>query len=273
MRTQKLKLVLIAITAFVYFLLNFIPNSEAIRIVEMDPTHGTEVTSSGGVNYHTGYVRTTEGLGYVKWYVDNEYAGTYYVNYGETEAYFSPYWLGGSLQGVDYTITAVAYSLEDENEDGEPDTDSRSYELTVCESVVVPLVSNHTNTIGYIEITNLYYDSGSAVCDGNIVVYNLSSDETYDIVDWGGRLSCNATEEGQVLAPDAKKHEWGGTLGPGETFSETIALSMDLAIRGAVDGRRYSMNADYWISLSTGDDNEVDGVGASASDSLTYRPQ
>ena len=272
MRTQKLKPILIAITAIVYLLLNFIPNSEAIRIVEMDPSHGTEVTSSGGFNYHTGYVRTTEGLAYVDWYVDDDYASSSYVSNGVTEAYFSPYWLGGSLQGVDYTITAIAYSNEDEDGDGEPDTHSRSYELKVWESIVVPLVSNHTNTSGYVEITKLYYDSGSAVCDGYIYVYNLSSDETYDIKDWGGRLSCSATNVAQVLHPDEKKHIWGGTLGPGETFSESIALSMDLASRNAVGGREYSMNANYWINLSTGDDNEVDGVEGSASHTFTYNP-
>lgn len=237
----------------------------------MDPSHGTEVTSSGGVNYHTGYVRTTEGLAYVNWYVGDDHASTSYANNGETEAYFSPYWLGGSLQGVDYTITAVAYSLEDEDEDGEPDTDSRSYQLTVWESVVVPLVSDHTNTSGYVEITKLYYDSGSAVCDGYIHVNNLSSDETYDIEDWGARLSCYATNDGQVLAPDEKKHVWGGTLGPGETFSQPIALSMDLAARGASNGVMYTMQADYWINLSTGDDDEVDHGGASASHGFTYR--
>ena len=187
-----------------------------------------------------------------------------------TEAYFSPYWLGGSLQGIDYTITAVAISDEDEDEDGNPDTDSRSYELTVWESVVMPLVSNHTNTSGYVEITKLYYDSGSAVCDGYIYVYNLSSDETYDIVDWGGRLSCYNNNE--VLDPDEKKHIWGGTLGPGETFSESIALSMDLASRGADDGDEYTMQANYWINISAGD-NQVDGVEASASHGFTYKAQ
>ncbi len=271
MRTQKFKPILIAITAIVYLFL-IVQNSEAIRIVEMDPSHGTEVYSSGGVNYHTAYVRTTEGLDSVEWYVGAELAHTSVMTNGETEAYFSPYWLGGNLQGIDYTITAVAISDEDEDEDGEPDTDSRSYELKVWESVVVPLVSNHTNTSGYVEITKLYYDSGSAVCDGNIYVYNLSSDETYDIVDWGGRLSCYATNDGQVLAPDEKKHIWGGTLGPGETFSKSIALSMDLASRGANDGTQYTMQADYWINLSTGDDNEVDGVNVSDTHGFTYHP-
>ena len=107
-------------------------------------------------------------------------------------------------------------------------------------------------------------------------MYNLSSDETYNIVDFGARLSCHATHVAQVLAPDKKEHIWGKDLGaeeelgPGKTFSRPIALSMDLASRGAVDGRKYTMNADYWINLSTGDDNEVDGVPATASEGFTY---
>ena len=47
---------------------------------------------------------------------------------------------------------------------------------------------------------------------------------------------------------------------------------MDLAARGAVNKREYTMNADYWINLSTGDDNEVDDVSATASEDFTYRP-
>lgn len=238
----------------------------------MDPSHGAEDYSYGGFIYHTGYVRTTEGLGFVKWYVDGKYETSSYVNNGETEAYFSPYWLKGSLQGIDYTITAIAYSLEDEDGDGEPDTHSRSYQLTVWKPTVVALDSNHTKTVGYVEITKLYYDSGDAVCDGYIYVYNLSSDETYNIKDWGGRLECAATNVAQVLHPDVKKHIWGGTLGPGDTFSEPIALSMDLSSRGAVDWREYTMEADYWINLSTGG-NQVDPGGASDSYIFEYDGQ
>ncbi len=101
-------------------------------------------------------------------------------------------------------------------------------------------------------------------------MYNLSSDETYNIVDFGARLSCHATNVAQVLAPDKKEHKWGGELGPGKTFSRPIALSMDLAARGAVGKRKYTMNADYWLNLSTGDDNEVDGVSATGSERFIY---
>ncbi len=104
-------------------------------------------------------------------------------------------------------------------------------------------------------------------------INDIANEFIREEVDWGGRLSCHATNDGQVLAPDEKKHIWGGTLGPGETFSESIALSMDLASRGADDGDEYTMQANYWINLSTGDDNEVDDVEAQASHTFEYDGQ
>lgn len=133
MQMQMLKPILLVIIAGVYLFFNFIPNSEAIRIVEMNPSHSAEVTSSGGVNYHTAYVRTTENLDSVQWYVDGDLVHTSVITNDATEAYFSPHWLTGNLQGNRYIITAIAISDEDDDNDGNPDTDSRSYELIVWE--------------------------------------------------------------------------------------------------------------------------------------------
>ena len=263
----------IAITATVFLSLIFSSDSEAIRIVQMDPSDGAEDYSYGGYIYHAGYVRTTEGLGFVKWYVNGKYATSSYVNNGVTEAYFSPYWLEGNLQGIDYTITAVAYSLNDEDGDDNPDTDSRSYQLKVWEPVLVPLHSDHTDTSGYVEITKLYYDpngSGYAVCDGYFVLTNLSDVESFNF-DLGGRIECFATNIAQVLAPD-RKVEKEGTLGPGETFSRAISLDMNLGIRGASNGIQYTMEANYWMNVSVGA-HQVDDVEAVDSHTFEYEDQ
>lgn len=265
----------IAITATVFLSLTFVSDSEAIRIVQMDPSHGAEVNSYGGVNYHTAYVRTTEGLGFVKWYINGGYAYSSYVNFGVTEVYFSPYWLEGNLQGKDYMITAVAYSLEDEDGDGNPDTDSRSYQLKVWAPVVIPLVTNETDTSGYVEISKLYYDPngpGYAICDGYLYLTNLSDDEAYSF-DWGGSIECFATNVAQVLNPDVKAEEQGAVLKPGKTFSRPIALHMNLGIRGAFDAVNYTMEANYWINVLVGEDQVDGGAEAEVSHTFDYKVQ
>lgn len=271
MRTQKLKPILIAITTIACLFLNFIQNSEAIRIVEMDPSHGAEAYIYCDMLYHTAYLRTTEGLSFVEWQVDGQHVYTSFAPNGVPEVYFSPHSLEGSLQGVDYTITAIAYSQDDEDGDGNLDSHSRSYALTIWKPRVELVENNYTDIMCYVEITKLYYDSGHAVCDGFISVYNLSADETYNIVDWGGRLSCYNDEK--VLAPDAKKHIWGGPLEPGEIFYEPIALSMDLASRGANNGAEYTMQADYWVNVSAGRANQIDSGAPQETHSFIYRAQ
>lgn len=262
MNTHKYKPILTIITTVVFLILTFIQNSEAIRIINMYPSYGGyEEYRYGGVIYHTTYVRTTAGLDYIDWYVNNGHVSTTMVREGVTEAIFTPHWLKGSLQGVTHTITAVAYSDHDENGDGKPDKNShsKSYDIKVWEPELKMFESNHTNVSGYIEIRKLYYDSsgsGYAVCDGFIYMHNRSDDETYNIADWGARLSCYSDDK--VLAPDRKKHVRGGTLSPGQIFYEPIALSMDLGARGAKENNWYTMQADYWINLSTGEDHEVD---------------
>lgn len=272
MHTKKLVTYIFFIGMIVFFTFNFLLIGHAIRIILMNPSNGAVEYSYGGFIYHTAYVRTSQDLDSVEWYVDGELVYTDIMSNNSTESYFSPYWLEGSLQGDEYLITAVAISSRDEDRDGNADTHSRSYVLQVWKPTVEGLTPNHTNTSGYVEISRLYYDPASpgyAISDGTIHAVNLSNTEDYTF-DYGGRLSVTRA------APDEKVHEWDQTLSQnGTPFDVSIGLSMNLTARDAPVGVELTMFADYWININgvgIGADN-VDTCRATASFPFTHKPQ
>ena len=134
------KTFLIATAMIFLALAGFVNSSDAFEIVEMYPRPGEYTEEYRGYLNHTAYVKTSEPYYTVEWYVDDVYQNSSYgdSNNPITEAYFSPYWLEGSIDGTTYTIKAVAYSM-----DANTLINTDSYTLTVYRPTYVPKVDAH----------------------------------------------------------------------------------------------------------------------------------
>ena len=124
---RTFKTIIIA-TAILSLFFLFLTSSEAFEISQMYPSYGGYEDHTGYL-YHTAYVETDSPYLFVYWYVDDVYQS---VSGGpSTDAYFSPNPLSfpGSSDGTTYTIEAVAYQYDAENNLMLSDTSS--YSVTV----------------------------------------------------------------------------------------------------------------------------------------------
>lgn len=169
---------LIAAAIVSLFLLTFVSNSDAFEIEVMESSNGLyEDDVSGGVIYHTAYVRTDEAYYTITWYVGGNYAGYSSGDNQTTEAWFSvPSGLSGSLTGTAYEIKAVALSLEDD--DGNHESDSDSYTLTVFEPTIVEVTGKETDVEATLTVHRHYYRHPMIYADLSASAYNpLDEDE------------------------------------------------------------------------------------------------
>ena len=119
---------LIIATAILSLFLTFLTPSEAIEITQMYPSYGGYEDHTGYL-YHTAYVETDSPYLFVYWYIDGVQQS---ISGGPgTSAYFSPNSSSfpGSSDGTTYTIEAVAYQYDPE--DDVILSDSSSYAVTV----------------------------------------------------------------------------------------------------------------------------------------------
>ena len=255
---------------FVTFILFcFVSSSSAISIEELRPLGSSTVEYYRGY-YHTAYVETDVPFYEVNWYVDGKYVGRSDGSNVETDAYFNYFDLTGSFEGEIYEIKAIAWSLDD---DGNTDSDTDTYYLTVYNPEEKVCNGTHTRTYTQVEITGFHYDTdatvtwddffnqevdwkGTANCSGTYYLENNSSDETYSY-EWEARLDILEHPGRDEKEP---KPGMGGLIDilPGKTFSHTQSLSLPVDRTGAPRDGYYTMSATYTLRVRTGRQNEVD---------------
>ena len=164
-------------------LLGFVGISDAIEILEMRPEDGnlSPIRISGDCLYHRTYVKTSQPYASVDWYVDGVYVGASVGDlcHLKIEAYFSPYWLTGSVEGTSYTIKANARPLPND-----PDgfvSDTESYELTVYSPFEIVEMKS---TDGSYEDYNYENQQGDRDLRGIWHLAYLETSEPYHTVKW-----------------------------------------------------------------------------------------
>jgi len=113
--TSTSRRIALAITGLVFLLIGAVEDSDAFEI-EVRPENGSYEDSNFGYSqgiWHVAYAETSEPYYTVEWYIDGVYQTSSYGNSEnpKTTATFWPYWLPGSISGIDYTIKAVAYPI------------------------------------------------------------------------------------------------------------------------------------------------------------------
>lgn len=132
-------------TAILSLFFLFLTSSEAFEISQMYPSYGGYEDHTGSL-YHTAYVETDTPYLYVYWYIDDVYQS---ISGGpSTSASFSPNSsdFPGNHDGITYTIKAVAYQYDAENDVILSDSDS--YSVTVyaaCRETAASLTASVTS--------------------------------------------------------------------------------------------------------------------------------
>ena len=240
------------------FCLGFVTNGDAFRIVEMRPDNNSsyedfDFGATSQTIWHVAYLRTDEPYYSVTWYVNNVQSGYNYGGHVETEAYFLPHWLTGSIRGEEYVIKAVACRM-----DKNPlSRDTDSYKLVVWKPVIKQGVER-IDVYGYAELTKQYYKDG--VITTSQYVHARGGPR-------GGHLFWRFTHE--VLGPNNErigfeeeeyKDENGVPalfdLAPGASYtSPTVNLSIPLPIEAG----EYTSNA--YVNLEVTGTEIVDNTG------------
>ncbi|RKU18954.1 hypothetical protein C6501_02010 [Candidatus Poribacteria bacterium] len=196
-RRNKMKSTkIVGIAIAVCFLLLGVQKSDAFKIVEFPSD--TEDYASGGYTYHSAYLKTDVPFYCVWWHVDGNFAGYTDGSNKKTEAWFSPYWLTGSLKGVKHTIKAEVGWLE---ADGTSHFATDSYVLRLFEPKYtsepeVPPKRNPSAS-GYSELTRQYYDGSNIVMEGSVSATNSKKGEGI----WAySRFGHILEENGRVIA-------------------------------------------------------------------------
>ena len=216
---------LIIATAILSLFLTFLTPSEAIEITQMYPSYGGYEDHTGYL-YHTAYVETDSPYLFVYWYIDGVQQS---ISGGpSTSAYFSPNSssVPGSSDGTTYTIEAVAYQYDPE--DDVILSDSSSYAVTVYTACLETAASLTAS------ITSCGWSGSTSSATAKATLNHTGGDDapdvdymfkfTYKVV----RLQKNGAVKGNVYIPQVITSQ--GQASPGDAkitnnYSDSYTLS------------------------------------------------
>lgn len=222
--------------------------------------------------WHVAYVKTSDPYYVVDWYIDDVFQESDYYDLAMgNEAYFSPYWLTGSVSGKDYVISVRVWEW---NEDEEFRVYTDDYTLTVYAPIVLTqtkreLEENETkyfpDVSGYAELSR-YYRVGNDVIMDYYIIANYMSDTDDEYTVWA---ECKNTISGigTVLADDngwKKIHKGDRTMSLPGSISNSLASG---------DDRDYTCEAYIRLVVQGSDGNEDNYHEPVFPFSTTFRPE
>lgn len=201
---------LIIATAILSLFFLFLTPSEAFEITQMYSTY--DDSENRGCLYITAYVETDTPYLYVYWYIDGVQQS---VSGGaSTSAYFSPNSsdFPGSSDGTTYTIKAVAYQYDAENDVMLSDSDSYSVTVyTACQETAASLTAS---------VTSCSWNGRTASATSFALIEHTGGDNAPSvnyILSFGFqvyRLQANGRRAGDVFNPQPERSP--GTVDAGD---------------------------------------------------------
>lgn len=221
---MKLKNVKIIIAITFVLLIGFVNHSDALQIVELNLA-STETEFDGNRSWHSAYVRTDEPFAGVNWYVDGIWVDTTLGNGIKQDAYFNPYWLTGDVTGNDYDLEVFVYKW-----DGDlPDSDSRTWTVTVFEEKIDSGTKNTIGAYGYARVSRCHWSGQTASSSQYGLVWNSSNENVLGTVKFEFRvvqLRRSGTFKNQLYIPPVQATS--KTLKPGESHFDSFSDSYSL---------------------------------------------
>lgn len=252
----RLQSIGIAVAMLCSLLLNgIVNNSDAFEITSLTVSVNDD-TGNGSSAY--GHVYTDDPYFMVDWYVDGEWVDSSWGHGGTTYASFSSAALTGSLKGEEYTIKAVAWSLNG-------DDDTSSYDFTVYRPESDR--STQLGVWGSVQLSSISYSNGYISPSGSA---NASNDGN----EWGKSRDIFHRFRHEVNGPGINRVEEDETEGgvsirlkENNSYYAYIPSHFSIFIGDGVWGQWYTSNV--YMRLKVSGEIKVNNPNGGARDIFT----